>query len=136
MYWDILWYLIWLFCVPIHFKNHWNLFSDIYHLCKSVCNPQFQALAAVRENLFENIWGHLMVPYMAVLCAHSHWIYIVYLRMYRGLLWYGIWLHCVPIHFKNHWNLFSDIYHLCKSVFCNPHFPELATIRENLFENV
>ena len=60
----------------------------------------------------------------------------IYLRMYRDLLWYLIWLYCVPIHLKNHWNLFSDIYYLCKRVFRNPHFPELATVWENLFENV
>ena len=78
MYRDLLWQVIILHCVPVQFKNHWNLFSDIYHLCKSVCNPHFPALAAIQENLFEDVWGHLMVPYLTLLCAHQGYNFSIF----------------------------------------------------------
>ena len=103
-----------------------------------------------------------MVPYLAILCAHSLWkplefilrhlLFVhkcflqptlsrtcqykgkIYLRMYGDLLWCLIWLLYVPIHFENHWNLFSNIYYSCTSGFCNPHFPKLATKGKFIWE--
>ena len=38
---------------------------------KGFCSPHFPELATVRENLFENDQGPLMVTHLTLLCAHS-----------------------------------------------------------------
>ena len=90
----VLWYLFWLYCSPIHFENHWNLFSDIISLCESVfCSPHPPVLCHYKRKLTRECMGPLMVTFSGYVASS---------------------------HFKNFWNIFSDVYSLCESVFLQP----------------
>ena len=79
---------------------------------------------------------HAKVFFATLTFQHLPLQWKISLKMYRDLLWYLFWLYFVPITFKHNWNLFSDIYSLCKGVFCYPYFPILANTMKNQFENV
>ena len=175
MYWDLLFlqYIFWLYISPIHFKNHWNLFSGMYSLCESAfCSPCCPVISkcyrqSARGNLLENVFGHpnLMVTFLALLCTHSYKKTTgMTLILCAKVPFAALTFQFLPLQGKskgksarecletsNSYNTCSgSVMHLftskttgicyrlfirfAKVPFCSPHFPVLATIRENLLQ--
>ena len=107
MYRDLLWYLFWDIVCPFTLKT-----TEIYSLTFVICAKVF------------------LQPSPSSTCHYKRKIYF---RMYRDLLWYLFWLYRVNIHFKNHWNSFSDIYSQWQKCFLQP---SLSTTFHFLFSDI
>ena len=113
LYGDLLRYLIWLDYVLIHHKEKfiWECIGTSYATLSGsiVCPFTLKSIGSYSPTIII-CWK---VFFASLTFQNLPLKGKIYLRMYRDLLWYLIWLYCVPIHFKNHWDLFFDIYYLC-----------------------